>query len=101
MARKYRRKIGSLSLSLLMAGVQNGPVDIGFALGLDGSPVASAHAYIGIQQVYLVGINTTIQTIADVDQPGVTIAVQAGNSTDFYLTSNIHFATILRFPTAN
>src|SRR6266850_2190797 len=89
------------SPAALVAGVQNGFVDIGFALGPSGSPVTSAHAYIGIQQVYLVGINTTIQTIADVDQPGVTIAVQAGNSTDFYLTSNIHFATILRFPTAN
>jgi ABC-type amino acid transport substrate-binding protein len=66
------------SPAALVAGVQNGSVDIGFALGLDGSPVASAHAYIGIQQVYLVGINTTIQTIADVDQPGVTIAVQPG-----------------------
>ena len=89
------------SPAALAAGVQNGFVDIGFALTPDLSPVTSAHAYIGIQQIYLVGINTTIQTIADVDQPGVTIAVQAGNATDAYLTSNIHFATILRFPTAN
>ena len=58
--------------------------------------IAFSAAYVEIEATYLVPANSPIQAIADVDRPGVRIAVAARSAYDLYLTRNIQHAELLR-----
>ena len=52
--------------------------------------------YVLIEGTYMVPANSPLKTIADVDRPGVRIAVGLGSAYDLYLTRMIKYATIVR-----
>lgn len=58
--------------------------------------IAFSAAYVEIEATYLVPSGSPIQAIADVDRPGVRIAVAARSAYDLYLTRNIQHAELLR-----
>ena len=58
--------------------------------------IAFSAAYVEIEATYLVPADSPIQAIADVDRPGVRIAVAARSAYDLYLTRNIQHAELLR-----
>ncbi len=53
-------------------------------------------AYVEIESTYLVPAGSTLQTIADVDQPGIRIASTARAAYDLWLEANIKHATLHR-----
>jgi polar amino acid transport system substrate-binding protein len=57
--------------------------------------IAFSPAYCEIQSTYLVPPGSAIKTIADVDQPGVTIAVTARTAYGLWLERNIKHATLV------
>jgi len=61
------------------------------ALTIDFTP-----AYAEIESTYLVPAGSPIQSIADVDRPGVRIAVTARAAYDLWLEANIKHATLVR-----
>ncbi|MFT7653519.1 MAG: polar amino acid transport system substrate-binding protein [Limisphaerales bacterium] len=71
-------------------------------IGLIGAEPARAQhidfsaAYSEIEATYLVPANSPIQSIADVDQPGVRIAVPARAAFELWLTDNIQQAELHR-----
>jgi polar amino acid transport system substrate-binding protein len=52
--------------------------------------------YVLIEGTYMVPADSPLKTIADVDRPGVRIAVGLGSAYDLYLTRTIKHATIVR-----
>lgn len=52
--------------------------------------------YVLIEGTYMVPADSPLKTIADVDRPGVRIAVGLGSAYDLYLTRMIKYATIVR-----
>ena len=60
--------------------------------------IAFTAAYAEIEATYMVPAGSPIKTIADVDQPGVRIAVNAGAAYDLWLARNIKQATLIRPP---
>jgi len=89
---------GSPSIPEFLAAFRTGKWEIGFALdpnlGVDDATVA--HPYIGIENTYLVPIDSPFMSVDDVDQPGIQIAVAQGTSPDVYLTAHLQFATLVR-----
>ena len=72
--------------------------DIGL-LGADPSrseKTAFTAAYCEIQATYMVPPGSRLNNIADVDQPGVKIAVNARSAYDLWLERNIRHATLVR-----
>jgi len=73
-------------------------------IGLIGAEPARAEkiefspAYVEIQATYLVPPGSPLQTIADVDQPGIRIAVAARSAYDLWLDRNIKQAELVRAP---
>ncbi len=71
-------------------------------IGLIGAEPARAEkidftaAYAEIEATYLVPAGSKLSTIADVDQPGVRIAVGARSAYDLWLVRNIKQATLVR-----
>ena len=71
-------------------------------IGLIGAEPARARtidftpAYAEIQSTYLVPAGSPIQSIAEVDRPGVRIAVSARSAYDLWLEANIKHATLVR-----
>src|SRR5882757_1845738 len=71
-------------------------------IGLIGAEPARAEkivfsaAYVEIEATYLVPAGSPLKTIADVDKPGVRIAVTARSAYDLWLERNIKHATLLR-----
>lgn len=71
-------------------------------IGLIGAEPARAEkidftaAYVEIEATYLVPAGSPLQSIADVDRPGVRIAVAAGSAYDLWLERNIQHATLVR-----
>lgn len=53
-------------------------------------------AYVEIECTYLVPAGSALQTIADVDQPGIRIASTARAAYDLWLEANIQHATLVR-----
>ncbi len=60
--------------------------------------IAFTSAYAAIEATYLVPAAGPLATIADVDRPGVRIAVGAGSAYDLWLTRNIVHAELVRAP---
>jgi polar amino acid transport system substrate-binding protein len=52
--------------------------------------------YMEVSNTYLVPVNSSIRSVADVDRPGVRIAVPARNAADLYLTRTLKSAQLLR-----
>lgn len=76
----------------------NGVWDIGL---IGAEPARAEHiafsaAYVEIEATYLVPAESQIQAVADVDRPGVRIAVAARSAYDLYLTRNIQHAELVR-----
>ena len=71
-------------------------------IGLIGAEPARAQkidftaAYVEIEATYLVPAGSSIQSIAEVDRPGIRIAVSAGSAYDLWLVRNIKNATLVR-----
>ena len=57
-------------------------------------------AYAEIEATYLVRAGSPLATIADIDRPGVRIAVLAGSAYDLWLARNISQATLVRSESA-
>jgi polar amino acid transport system substrate-binding protein len=58
--------------------------------------IAFSAAYVEIEATYLVPAGSPLKTIADVDQPGVRIAVTARSAYDLWLERNIKHAELVR-----
>ena len=58
--------------------------------------IAFSPAYVEIEATYLVPAGSPLQTIADVDRPGVRIAVTARAAYDLWLERNIKHAELVR-----
>ncbi len=58
--------------------------------------IAFTAAYVEIEATYLVPAGSPLKTIADVDNPGVRIAVSARSAYDLWLERNIKHATLVR-----
>jgi polar amino acid transport system substrate-binding protein len=81
---------------------KNGSWDVAF-LGVDptrGERIAFSAPYLEIEGTYLVPPGSPLKTIADVDRPGVRIAVGAKSAYDLFLSGQIRNATIVRAPTS-
>jgi polar amino acid transport system substrate-binding protein len=93
---------GFPSIPAFLTAFEGGEFEIGFAVDplnptFEGFGIA--HAYIGIENSYLVPIDSPFPSSADVDWPGVRISVPTGTSPDFYLTDHLKFATLVRTTT--
>ena len=58
--------------------------------------IAFTPAYVEIEATYLVPDGSRLKNIADVDQPGVRIAVSARSAYDLWLARNIKHAAVVR-----
>lgn len=72
--------------------------DVGFFAidPLRGAEIAFTAPYVLIEGCYLVPQDSAIQTNADVDQPGVRVAVGTGSAYDLFLTRELKNAHIVR-----
>ena len=58
--------------------------------------IAFTSAYVEIEATYLVPDGSTLKTIADVDHPGIRIAVSERSAYDLYLTRTLRHAELVR-----
>ena len=58
--------------------------------------IAFSAAYVEIEATYMVRNDSMLGTIADVDRPGVRIAVSERSAYDLYLTRNLEHASLVR-----
>ncbi|MEO9190772.1 MAG: ABC transporter substrate-binding protein [Acetobacteraceae bacterium] len=58
--------------------------------------IAFTAAYVEIEATYLVPAGSSLKTVADVDRPGVRIAVSARSAYDLWLDRNIKHAELVR-----
>jgi len=82
------------------AGAKTNEWDVAF-FALDparGKEVEFTAPYVLIQGTYLVKQDSRLQTVADVDQPGMKIGVGQGSVYDLYLTRELKHATLVRNP---
>jgi polar amino acid transport system substrate-binding protein len=61
--------------------------------------IAFTAPYVIIEGTYMVPMASPLRSIADVDRPGVRIAVGNGSAYELYLSRTIQHATIVRAPT--
>lgn len=79
-------------------GAQNDAWDIAF-IARDpkrAESIAFTDPYILIEGSYLVGNQSPIQTMQDIDKPGIRVAVGKGAAYDLYLTRSLQHAEIIR-----
>jgi hypothetical protein len=93
---------GYPTIAALNDGFATGTWEIGF--GSDPSlPVVPgsivSHPYIGIDNTLLVPVGSSFEALADLDKPGVTIAVQSGNTPDLFMRANFHNAMLVELVT--
>ncbi|GAA1697887.1 transporter substrate-binding domain-containing protein [Kribbella yunnanensis] len=58
--------------------------------------VAFTEPYVVIEGVYVVGKDSALTTVADVDGPGIRIGVKEGSAYDLHLSRTVQQATIVR-----
>ena len=82
----------------LADGVKTGMWDVAFlgAEPLRANEIAFTAAYLEIPATYLVPAGSPIRAIADVDKPGVRIAVSDKSAYELWLSRNIKHATLMR-----
>jgi polar amino acid transport system substrate-binding protein len=76
----------------------SGAWDVGF-IGAEparATEIAFTLAYLEIPATYLVPAGSPIKTIADVDRPGVRIAIAARSAYDLYLSRHVKHAQLVR-----
>lgn len=84
-------------------GAKGGEWDVAF-LAADpdrAAEIAFTAPYLEIDTTYLVPANSTLQTIADVDRPGVRISVSEKSAYDLFLTRDLKRAQLIRVPGVN
>ena len=89
------------SLPALMAGAKTGEWDVA-AMGINAERalrVDFSASYMEVEFSYLVPGGSSISSLADVDRPGVRIAVLEKSSPDAYLAARLRNATLVRTPT--
>jgi polar amino acid transport system substrate-binding protein len=93
--------IGYPGIGAFLQGFDNGEWTLGFSFDADLGPpnFLYAHSHVGAGNTYLVPGDSPIQTIDEVDQPGVRISVAVGNSADIFLSAHLQFAQLVRFDT--
>jgi polar amino acid transport system substrate-binding protein len=92
----------SRSAGVSVDKVASEQADIGF-FAIDpkrGEQIAFTAPYVLIEGFHLVCDDSPIRTNAQVDQPGVTVAVGKGSAYDLFLSRELHRATIVRSPTS-
>ncbi len=79
-------------------GAKSGAWDVGF-IGAEpqrAEEIAFTPAYLEIPATYLVPAGSPIQSMAEVDRPGMRIATAARSAYDLYLSRNLKHARLLR-----
>ena len=82
----------------LADGAKTGAWDVAF-LGAEpqrAGEIAFTAAYLEIPATYLVPAGSPIRTLADVDKPGIRIAVSDKSAYELWLSRNIKHATLMR-----
>ncbi|PQV46691.1 ABC transporter substrate-binding protein [Paraburkholderia sp. BL21I4N1] len=90
------------SAGLSVDNVNQDKADIGF-FAVDpkrGEEIAFTKPYVLIEGFYLVRDTSPITGNAQVDRPGVTVAVGKGSAYDLFLTRELQHATLVRIPTS-
>ena len=88
------------SAGAMADGAKAGAWDVAF-LATDpdrASEIAFTAPYVEIDSTYLVPAGSPIETMADVDKPGVRIAVSEKSAYDLYLSRALKQATLVRTP---
>jgi polar amino acid transport system substrate-binding protein len=109
LARELARRLGVPlqlvtfpSAGRVVDAVKAGQVDIAF-VAIDpvrGADISYSAAYVVIEGAYLVRNESPIRSNAEVDRPGIRIAVGAGSAYDLYLQRELKSATLVRAPTS-
>jgi polar amino acid transport system substrate-binding protein len=90
------------SAGRVVDAVKAAQVDIAY-VAIDpvrGADMSYTAAYVVIEGAYLVRNDSPIRANAEVDRPGVRVAVGAGSAYDLYLTRELKAATLQRAPTS-
>jgi polar amino acid transport system substrate-binding protein len=90
------------SAGQVVEAVKAGKVDIAF-VAIDpvrGADISYSAAYVVIEGAYLVRKDSPIRSNAEVDRPGIRIAVGAGSAYDLFLKRELKSATLVRAPTS-
>jgi polar amino acid transport system substrate-binding protein len=86
------------SAGRLVEAASSGNWDIAF-MAIDPArarEIAFTAPYMEVHNTYMVLSGSSIHTIADVDRPGVQVAVQERNALDLFLSRNLQHATLVR-----
>jgi polar amino acid transport system substrate-binding protein len=79
-------------------GIKTGTLDIMF-LAIEpvrANEITFTAPYVIIEGVYLVPNESKLQTVEDVDQPGIRVAVNKGSAYDLFLSRSLKNATLVR-----
>jgi polar amino acid transport system substrate-binding protein len=107
LARELARKLGVPieivpfdSAGKMADAVKTGAWDVAFLAADPGRAggIGFTAPYAQIESTYLVPAGSPLRTIADVDRPGVRIAVSAKSAYDLYLTRALKHAKLVRVP---
>jgi polar amino acid transport system substrate-binding protein len=107
LARELGRRLGVpltivpyTSAGAMADGAKSGAWDVAFLATDPGrsADIAFTAAYLEIDSTYLVPAGSSINTMADVDRPGVRIAVSEKSAYDLHLSRALKQATLVRIP---
>lgn len=90
------------SAGKVVDAIKAGQVDIAY-VAIDpvrGADISYTAPYVVIEGAYLVRNDSPIRANAEVDRPGVRVAVGAGSAYDLYLSRELKQATLVRAPTS-
>jgi len=89
------------TVAALLAGLKAGEWDVAF-LAVDAArkEVAFTAPYMEVEVTYLVPARSEIRRAAQVDSPGMRIALQSKTAADLFLTRELRHASLLRTPSA-
>ena len=78
--------------------IRDADVDIGFIASESerASVIEFSSAYVELPATYLVPAGSPLRTLADIDRPGVRIAVSGRSAYDLYLTRTLKYAELVR-----
>lgn len=87
----------------VVAAVKSGAFDIGFVAfdEIRAAEVDFSQTYSLGQNTYLVKKDSAIQSVKEIDKPGIRIGVNTGDAGDFYMTRTLKNAELVRFPGNN
>lgn len=88
------------SAGAMADGAKGGAWDVAFLAADPGraGEIAFTPAYVEVESTYLVPAGSPIQTMTDVDRPGVRIAVSEKSAYDLFLSRDLKQATLVRTP---